>query len=306
MNDPQGDAAIEEYSKANNGRVVVLNKSGVFLARNDRRRQNPIRNPRKNSHDEGPPESKSFKAPYAAASNYENSYPQDTRRLQPPGPYGFNDGSTYVNSAPAPSAVFPYSHSHSHHVPAAPPEQYSYATTNSHVFFDGNVSSAPPPQPPYFQSFQLSTKVLLENLPLSATPDDISACLYQYSLNVLSCVMEYDNNPTASWCYAHIDLANSEESSRCVALAQQSLLEYRGRILTASIETNFSVPIMQAPPPIMNHPPPSHHNNTHSYQQFPRAAGYPRTPPPVGPGGPNFRRGSGRGRHRQQRRDRPY
>ena len=318
MKDAHSDAAVENYAKANNNRVVILNKSGVFIARNDRGRQNPIRNPKKNSHDDGLPRSNQRfnNSQHLSAPQYENSYFQDSRRPPPMVPHGHDDGSNHVNYAPA-SYPYPDLYHNQHHVPlpaaAPPPEQYSYANTNSHVFFNASVHNAPPPQP-NFQSFQPSRMVLLENLPLSATPDDISACLYQYSLNVLSCTIEYDNDPKAGWCYAHIALSNSEESNRCVALAQQSLLEYRGRILTASMEANNFHPqgsLAHTAPPIVSHPPPASRDNIHFYQQGPQASDFARsTPPRVGPGATNnnFRRGAfrGRGRHRQNRRDRPY
>jgi hypothetical protein len=53
MNDPNSDAAVKDYAMANQNRVNFLNKSDVFIARNDQKRQNPIQNPTKKSHEDG-------------------------------------------------------------------------------------------------------------------------------------------------------------------------------------------------------------------------------------------------------------
>lgn len=312
MNDPQGDAAVEEYAAAHNNRIHLLNKSGVFLNRNDRRRQNPIRKAGKMSHDDGimltNPSNIGSSRPlhHVPASNYYgDSYSQGDGGYPAQETYGVNTGSSYP-----PPLVAPHYDSH---VPVPPYEQYSYAPNNPHFQPDGYISNVPPPQAPPFQSFQLSTKVLLENLPLTATTEDICVCLSQYSLSVIRCSMEYDQDPKASWCYAHIDFSNSEESSRCVALAQQSLLEYRGRILTASIDNSISSPatIPQAVAAMNNQLPPAPYHNVPPYnhsQQVPPNVGYSRTLPRDGPRHQSFRRGGGRGggRGRQKRRDRPY
>jgi hypothetical protein len=337
MNDAQGDAAVGEYAEANNNRVVILNKSGVFLNRNDRGRQNPIRSQSKNSHDEGVPVLNTYRndsrSDYAAHSyDNDNAYHQGPGNVPYPGSYGISmpvDTHPNANAVHPPPQGLPFSNSYNMPAPAA----YSYPVPVPHGVFEGHAPSVAPPAYPPFQSFQLSTKVLLENLPLSATPDDISACLYHYSLNVSRCTIEYDNDPKATWCYAHIDLVNPEESSRCVALAQQSLLEYRGRILTASIGNNLyspQYPVPQIAPPIVNHhyhqPPPAPQNTTPIYHQP-----LHNTPPAYHPnspstyhqprndqryhqnefsgrprGGPGFRRGGGSPRHRHNRRDRPY
>lgn len=283
MNDPQGDAAVEQYSRANNSRIVLMNKSGVFLARNDRKRQNPIRNPNKKSHDDnvaviaatqnGAPPNSHYGPPMG---NYNPPYLQEPQGPPmgggPPAPYG--------TDMPPPGAVPPGAVQYPINPPVMGQDMYPYPPQG----YDGQMPVPPNPQhAAAIPSYQPSTKVFLENLPLTATPEDITACLFQYSLNVVQCQMEYDRDPKSSWCYAHINLANSEESSRCVTLAQQSLLEYRGRILTASIDPayEYSQPppaMLQAPNMMPNNPvPPAPHD-------LPIVQGPPHMPPPPLPG----------------------
>jgi hypothetical protein len=259
---------------------------------------------------------------------YVNNAPPSAADSQYPlGPYGADTGPGYANGAPPSGGDSQYyrgsyevdaGRGYANGVPPSggdsqyrqhlnAPQQYVPAPSSTQGFYEGRAPRAPPSQHPPFQSFQLSTKVVLENLPLTASPDGISACLFQYSMNVLQCSMEYDNDPNANWCYAHVDLANSEESSRCVALAQQSLLEFHGRILAASIDTSFPPPqVLQAAPPAMYHPPPVSHYNAPSYAHPPASMGHRHASYPAGPDRQDFRRGAGRNRHRDNRRDTPY
>jgi hypothetical protein len=313
MADVQGDYAVEEYAKANNNRIVMLDKSGVFLNRNDCKRQNPIRNPLKNSHDEG--------IPFMPERPVYSDYDQNTNGLPLSGAYGY--------SGPV---IAPYQNSHNEYQPLSeshggppPPAPYSAQYAPQPLACKGHPQNLPPPNP-NFRTLGSSTQVLLENLPLSAAADDIAACLGRYSLNVLQCSLEYDQDPKASWCYAYAELATLEESSRCLALAKQSLLEYRGRILSASFDPHFNFPIYpppQAPPVTANQTPPSHYAPPPPpYHKGPRGPLPQQPQPPQNSSSPTYRnsnrgfrrsggRGGGRGsassnRNRGKHRDRPY
>jgi RNA recognition motif-containing protein len=322
MNDRASDAAVEDFSRSNNNRITLLNKSGVFLARHDRNRQNPIRNPKKPNDDRMPADRasahqnsvKQFSHPSHEYHSHEPSWnhaplsgvgapppaltaPHYSQDLRPAQPREYDYSYQY---APAPPA--PHVQNSPHHVqnsPYGPPVAYGGGSMQ--------MQSRPPPLH-HVESFPRSTKVFLENLPLTSTPDDICNSLFQYSLHVIQCQMEYDNDPKASWCYCHIEFSSPEEATRCIALAQQSLLEYRGRILTASEDSHFQppppVPVSHAPsppsnypasipqygPPVSNHPPHSEYPlNSRNTENRGR------------PGG----RGRGQNR-RNNRRHRPY
>jgi hypothetical protein len=314
MNDPNSDAAVKDYVMANQNRVSFLNKSDVFIARNDQKRQNPIRNPTKKSHEDGvkvlkPSHfTKAVQLPaHASCRGRDASHHVDN--TCPPAPYGVDYDSRQMNAAQLPVMPFPYPQPYS--MPRPPAHQNSYQVSINPHF---NAQVIPPRMQVPFHQAPPSTKILLENLPLVATPHTISAGLHQYSLSVTCCIMEYDPDPKASWCYAHLDMASPDAASRCVWLAENSSLEFQGRMLSASIDNSpkpneadgryhrvdvVSTPLAMPPQNIVWH------------NQFPEQLSKPigRNPRHM-TNAPrtNFPRG-GRGRgghHRPRRRDRPY
>jgi hypothetical protein len=315
MNDPNSDAAVKDYATANQNRVTFLNKADVFIARNDQKRQNPIRNPTKKSHEDGvkvlrPSHFTKAAQPPAHVSCRDHDASYHGNNTYPPVPYGVNyDSSRQMNAAQFPAMPFtcpqPYS------MPPPPAHQNSYqVSTNPHFNAQVNPSRM---QVPFHQA-PPSTNILLENLPLVTTPHTISACLHQYSLGVKGCIMEYDPDPKASWCYAHLDMATPDHASRCVWLAENSSLEFQGRMLSASIDNSLkpNEPHVRyqradAVSPPWTMPP----QNIVRHYQFPE-----RLPKPVGRNSrhmtntprTNFSRGGrgGGGHHRPRRMDRPY
>lgn len=314
MNDPNSDAAVKDYAMANQNRVNFLNKSDVFIARNDQKRQNPMRNPTKKSHEDGvkvlrPSHFTTAAQPPTHSSCRDRDVSYHVDNAYPPVPYGVHYDSRQMNAAQFPAMPFacpqPYS------MPLPPAHQNSYQVfTSPHFIAQVNT---PRMQVPFHQA-PPSTKILLENLPLVATPHTISEGLHQYSLSVTCCIMEYDPDPKASWCYAHLDMASPDAASRCVWLAENSSLEFQGRMLSASID-NSSKPSegdgryhrADGVGPPLTMPPQNIVRHNQFAEQLPRPIGRnPRhmTNAPI----TNFSRG-GRGRgghHRPRRRDRPY
>ena len=258
MNDSNGDAAVDSFARSNSNRITILNKSGVFIKRNDKKRQNPIRNPKRGGGMGGPQGGRQYSNQpsydyygQADAGYYGQQNPAYAMGQMPgvaatgydPSQYS-QDYSSYQYANPAQYAV-----PTPQHLQNGPPQQQmaAYAAGATAVAPQYAPAGAAAAAMPAGYPPTASTKVFLENLPLTATPDDICNCLFQYSLHVVLCTMEYDNDPKASWCYAHIEFANPEEATRCIALAQQSLLEYRGRIITASDDSNYQSPHAQQP-----------------------------------------------------------
>jgi hypothetical protein len=224
-------------------------------------------------------------------------------------PYGVDYDSRQMNAAQFPAMPFtcpqPYS------MPPPPAHQNSYPVSTN-PYCNAQVNH-PRMQVPFHQT-PPPTKILLENLPLVATPRTIYAGLHQYSLRVTGCIMEYDPDPKASWCYAHLDMATPDDASRCVWLAENSSLEFQGRMLSASIE-NSSKPIepdvRYQRADVVSHPwtmPPQIFVRHYQFpEQLPKPMGRnprrmtntPRTNFPFGGRG-------GGGHHRPRRRDRPY
>ena len=287
MMDVHGDAAVESFAKSNGNRITILNKSGVFLSRDDKKRKNPIRNPKMRvgrgaGGGGNQPQYNSNQASYdyyghqaqspymaapvmPAAPGYDPNQPSydyygqptaTTQYSQDPYQYAAQIVQQVQQNVPQPVQQYQTG-------PPPPPQMAAYGNVGGPPAMHAQPLQAPgpgvavrgvPAAPASAAQQQAyprpsSTKVFLENLPLTATQDDICNCLFQYSLRVNLCTMEWDSDPKASWCYAHIEFASPEEATRCIALAQQSLLEYRGRILTASDDSNYQPPPGAVPPP---------------------------------------------------------
>ena len=156
-------------------------------------------------------------------------------------------------------------------------------------------SAIPPPQPPAAHS--LSTKIAIHHLPPETTPKDVVQLLSKLALSIRRCTMDYDGPHI---CFAHVDMTTTQDATRCITLAQQSQLRYKGRTLTASVDL---------------HPPPDG-KSIPVGMGAPVSSG-PRPPPRRGGGGGGgggagrfSGRGGGRGRyrHRENRRNmnKPY
>jgi hypothetical protein len=314
MNDPNSDAAVKDYAMANQNRVNLLNKSDVFIARNDHKRQNPIRNPTKKSHEDGvkvlrPSHFTNAAQPPTHASVGDRDASYHANNMYPPGAYGVHYDSRQTNSAQFPAMPFTFPQPYS--MPPPPAHQNSYEVSTDPHF---NAQVNPPRMQVPLHQAPPSTKIILENLPLVATPHTISAGLHQYSLNVTCCIMEYDPDPKASWCYAHLDMASPDAASRCVWLAENSSLEFQGRMLSASIDNSpkpneadvrYQIANVVGPPLTM----PPHNIVRHNQypEQLPKPIGRNRRHMTNAPR-TNFPRGGrgGGGHHRPRRRDRPY
>jgi len=180
----------------------------------------------------------------------------------------------------------------------------------------------------------LTTQCFVENLPRDSQPHDLVPFLSGLLGKVTTtkqCTMEYDPDPNANWCYAHIEFDSVQDASMMIQMSRHGNLIFRGRHMTVSQDLNPPPPLSTTnananlvrsghvrPPP----PPPSYHTQptgafhshgptgaaTHTYTHAPSN----KPPGPSDPrglqqsqggggrgGGGSYGRSGGRNNHRQ-------
>jgi len=178
-----------------------------------------------------------------------------------------------------------------------------------------------------------NTRLFIENLP----PKTVVKNLISYfeltlgsgdgRFNVRSASLEFDSDPKANWCYAHVEFSNPSDATEVIRLANVNGLIFSGRHLMASFDQQYqssSIPLSSVP---MHPPAPPAAQNGNALVTLPNP-GHPlmdprrtHNPPPPNHmggkagGGRGFRGGNnnrggrgapGSGRNRENRRDRPY